>query len=187
MRSSIWPLVGRRTTSGSTSPVGRITCSTTCADSSSSNGPGVAETKIVWGVRDTNSSKRSGRLSTAEGSRNPCSTSTSLRERSPSYCPWSWGTATWLSSMTVSVVLREEVEERVGGLPRRAAVEVAAVVLDARADARLGQHLEVVLGADPQPLGLEQLALGLRARPAAPAARPRSSAMARWMVSSPAT
>ena len=57
------------------------------------------------------------------------------------------------------VVLGEEVEQRVGRLARLAAVEVAAVVLDARADAGLGQHLEVVLGADPEALRLEQLAL----------------------------
>ena len=57
------------------------------------------------------------------------------------------------------VVLGEEVEQRVGRLARGAAVEVAAVVLDARADAGLGQHLEVVLGAHPEALGLEQLAL----------------------------
>ena len=57
------------------------------------------------------------------------------------------------------VVLGEEIQQRVGRLPRRPAVEVAAVVLDARAHAGLGQHLEVVLGADPEALGLEQLAL----------------------------
>ena len=57
------------------------------------------------------------------------------------------------------VVLGEEVQQGVGRLPRRPAVEVAAVVLHAGADARLGQHLEVVLGADPQPLCLEQLPL----------------------------
>ena len=61
--------------------------------------------------------------------------------------------------MTHEVVLGEEVEQRVRRLARRAAVEVAAVVLDAGADAGLGQHLEVVLGAHPEALGLEQLAL----------------------------
>ena len=57
------------------------------------------------------------------------------------------------------IVLGEEVEQGVGRLPGRPAVEVAAVVLDARADAGLGQHLEVVLGAHPEALRLEQLAL----------------------------
>ena len=57
------------------------------------------------------------------------------------------------------IVLGEEVEQRVGRLAGLAAVEVAAVVLDARADAGLGQHLEVVLGAHPEALRLEQLAL----------------------------
>jgi hypothetical protein len=58
-------------------------------------------------------------------------------------------------------VLGEEVEQGVGRLPRLAAVEVAAVVLDAVHHPDLGQHLEVVLGAQPQPLGLEQFVLGL--------------------------
>ena len=66
------------------------------------------------------------------------------------------------------VVLGEEVEQGVGGLPGRPAVEVAAVVLDARADAGLGQHLEVVLGADPEALRLEQLALLLEVLQAFP-------------------
>ncbi len=77
-----------------------MTCSTTWFECSSSNALGVAETNTVWETRSTNSSKRSGRLSFAEGRRNPCSTRTSLRERSPAYCPCSWGTATWLSSIT---------------------------------------------------------------------------------------
>ncbi len=55
-------------------------------------------------------------------------------------------------------VLGEEVEQGEGGLPRGPAVEVPAVVLDAAAHPRLGQHLEVVLGAHAQPLGLEQFA-----------------------------
>ena len=59
------------------------------------------------------------------------------------------GRATWLSSMTHEVVLGEEVEQRVGRLPRCPPVEMPAVVLHPRADARLGQHLEVVLGARP--------------------------------------
>ena len=43
-RSSIWPLVGLMTTCGSTSPVGRITCSTTSPPTRcSSYGPGVAD------------------------------------------------------------------------------------------------------------------------------------------------
>ncbi len=57
------------------------------------------------------------------------------------------------------VVLREEVEQRERRLARGPAVEVAAVVLDPGADAGLGQHLEVVLGADAQALGFEELAL----------------------------
>jgi hypothetical protein len=58
-------------------------------------------------------------------------------------------------------VLREVVEQREGPLPRLAPVKVARVVLDARAGAGLGEHLEVVLGARAQALDLEQLARGL--------------------------
>ena len=56
-------------------------------------------------------------------------------------------------------VVGEEVEEGVGGLARLAAVDVAGVVLDAVAEADLLHHLQVVLGAHAQALGLEQLAL----------------------------
>jgi hypothetical protein len=42
-RSSIWPLVGLTTTSGSTRPVGRTICSTTCVRVLELVGPGVAD------------------------------------------------------------------------------------------------------------------------------------------------
>ncbi len=58
-------------------------------------------------------------------------------------------------------VVGEEVEQRAGGLARAPAVDGGAVVLDAVAEADLLHHLEVVLGAHAQPLGLEQLALAL--------------------------
>ncbi len=71
MRSSIWPAVGRTSTAGSTRPVGRMICSTMLTLSRSSNWPGVALTKTICGTLATNSSKRSGRLSSALGSRKP--------------------------------------------------------------------------------------------------------------------
>ena len=53
-------------------PVGLTTCSTTASpERSSSNGPGVAEMNRVWPLSRSNSSKRKGRLSSAEGSRKP--------------------------------------------------------------------------------------------------------------------
>ena len=64
------------------------------------------------------------------------------------------------------VVVGEVVEQRVGHLPRRAAVEVAGVVLDAGAHPDLAQHLEVVARAHPQALGLEQLVVLLEPRQA---------------------
>ena len=59
------------------------------------------------------------------------------------------------------VVVREVVEERVRRATGLATVDVARVVLDPRAEADLPEHLEVVRGAHPEPLRLEQLALGL--------------------------
>ena len=100
-RSSIWPLVGLTTTSGSTRPVGRITCSTNSPPVRlSSYGPGVADRYTVWPIRSANSSQVSGRLSTADGSRKPKSTRLRLRDMSPSYMPPICGTVTCDSSMT---------------------------------------------------------------------------------------
>ena len=78
--------------------VGRISCSAIRVEWRSSNGPGVAETKTSCCTLSRNSSKRSGRLSSADGSRKPKSTSVCLRERSPSYMPPICGIVWWLSS-----------------------------------------------------------------------------------------
>ena len=56
---------------------------------------------------------------------------------------------------------REVVEQRVRRRARRAAVEDARVVLDPVAEAELLHHLEVVLGALPDPVRLEHLPLRL--------------------------
>ena len=61
-------------------------------------------------------------------------------------------------------VLGEVVEQRERRLAEVAAVDVHRVVLDAVAVADLADHLEVVLGAHPQPLRLEQLAFLLEPR-----------------------
>ena len=71
MRSSIWPSTGRTSTSGSSRPVGRITCSTICPDRVVSYSPGVAETYTTWWIFCSNSSNFRGRLSKAQGSRKP--------------------------------------------------------------------------------------------------------------------
>ena len=55
-------------------------------------------------------------------------------------------------------VAGEVVEQAVRPFARLAAVEDTRVVLDARAEAHLAQHLHVVLRALSQPVGLEQLA-----------------------------
>ena len=63
-------------------------------------------------------------------------------------------------------VVGEVVEQRERGLAEVAPVDVHRVVLDAVAVADLAHHLEVVLGAHPQPLRLEQLAFLLEPRQA---------------------
>ena len=61
-------------------------------------------------------------------------------------------------------VLGEVVEQGERRLAVAAPVDVHRVVLDAVAVADLLDHLQVVLRAHPQPLGLEQLAVGLEPR-----------------------
>ncbi len=136
-------------------------CSTTCFELRVSNVPGVAETSATCGTRSRNSAKLSGRLSSAEGSRKPKSTSDDLRERSPSSMPPICGIVWCDSSIDDEEVAREVVEqgERRGAL--RAPVEDPRVVLDAVAVAELAHHLHVVLGALAQAMGLEHLARAL--------------------------
>ena len=59
-------------------------------------------------------------------------------------------------------IVGEVVQQRPGRAPRRAPSQVAGVVLDTRAIARLPQHLQVVAGALLQALGLQQLILLLQ-------------------------
>ena len=116
-RSSICPVVGRMTTSGSTSPVGRMTCSTTWRCARAPRARAWPTGGSTWPIRSMNSSNRRGRLSRAEGRRNPCSTRVSLRDRSPSNWPWSWGTATWLSSTTIRKSLGKKSSRVKGASP----------------------------------------------------------------------
>ncbi|CFP61013.1 Uncharacterised protein [Bordetella pertussis] len=62
----------------------------------------MADTNTHWRMRASNSSRRRGRLSSADGSRKPYCTRVSLRERSPRYMPPSCPMVTWLSSMNIS-------------------------------------------------------------------------------------
>ena len=102
IRSSIWPSVGRTSIDGSTTPVGRISCSTIRSLRSSSYGPGVADMWTTWFRWPSNSSNVSGRLSSADGRRNPKSTRISFRVRSFLYIPTTWGIVMCDSSTTSS-------------------------------------------------------------------------------------
>ena len=61
-------------------------------------------------------------------------------------------------------VLGEVVQQAEGALARLAPIEVAGIVLNARAVAQLAYHLQVVGGALVEPLGLIGLILGLQLR-----------------------
>ena len=65
-------------------------------------------------------------------------------------------------------ITREEVDQGIGALTCGSAVEVPAVVFDTSADTGLREHLEIVLGAGPKSLRLEQLPLRLAASPLRP-------------------
>jgi hypothetical protein len=56
-------------------------------------------------------------------------------------------------------VFGEVVEERVGRLARLPAVDVTRVILDPGAEPELPKHLQIVVGAHPQALCLEELSL----------------------------
>ena len=58
-------------------------------------------------------------------------------------------------------ILREVVEQGRRRRARPSAVDVARVVLNARTKPDLPHHFDVVVGAHPQPLGLQELALAL--------------------------
>ena len=77
----------------------------------------MADRKTHWCTRSYHSSKRSGRLSAAEGRRKPCSISMSLRERSPSYWPWIWGMVWCDSSSTIRKSLGKKSMSVLGASP----------------------------------------------------------------------
>ena len=174
MRSSIWPFVGLTMTSGSTRPVGRTICSTTC----------VADPQLVGARRGRHEDALVDPLehllerqrAVVAGRRQ----AEAVLDELVLAAAVALVLAVQLGHGLVALVddeqevVGEVVEQRERRLAEVAAVDVHRVVLDAVAVADLGHHLEVVLGAHAQALGLEQLALAPRTRPAAPAARPRS-------------
>ena len=109
-----------------------------------------------------NSSNWSGRLSSADGSRNPYSTSVSFRARSPLYMPPICGKRHVRLVHHHQKLGREVVDEAGGPLSFAAAGQMAGVVLDPGAGAHLQQHLDIEVGARLEPLGLEQLARALQ-------------------------
>ena len=71
IKSSIWFLLRLISISGSTKPVGLLICSTTIEDFSNSYFAGVALKNNTVGILFSNSSKRKGLLSYADGNLKP--------------------------------------------------------------------------------------------------------------------
>ena len=145
-------------------PVGRISCSETTCEWRSSYGPGVAETKTSWPhlVEELVEAERP----VVERRRQPeAEVDERLLARAVALVH-----AADLRHRLVRLVDedeevgREVVEQRVRRRARRAPVEDPRVVLDPVAEAELLHHLEVVLGALPDPVRLEHLAPGLEQR-----------------------
>ncbi len=163
IRSSICPLVGLTTTCGSTSPVGRMTCSTNSPPVwLSSYGPGVADRYTVCPIRSANSSQVSGRLSTARRQPEPEIDEVALARHVALVHAADLRHRHMRLVDDEQEVLREVVDQRGGCRAGRAAVDMPRIVLDAGAEADLTDHLEVVLGPHPQPLRLQQFALLLQ-------------------------
>ena len=159
IRSSIWFLVSRTSTSGSTTPVGRTICSTT---------------RLEWLL-----------LEVARGGRHEHDLARALQElveglgpvveraRQPEAVVHQRLLARAVALVHAAdlghrlvrlvdeadEVVGEEVEQAVGPRAGLAPVEDARVVLDPVAEAELAQHLHVELRALAQPVRLEQLAL----------------------------
>ena len=99
-KSSTWFLVGLISISGSTIPVGLISCSAILlSETSTSKSPGVAEIKTVWLDFSLNSSNLSGLLSRAAFNLKPFSTKASFLALSPLYIPLTCGTVICDSSI----------------------------------------------------------------------------------------
>ena len=95
----------------------------------------------------------------AGGNRSP--PARSCASASPSYMPPICGIGGVALVHDEHEILRKEVQQRVGSRVRRPAAQMARVVLDTRAKTHFLEHLQVVLRAHLEPLGLEQFSLGL--------------------------
>ena len=161
-RSSIWPLVGLTMTSGSMRPVGRTICSTTRLECSSSHLPGRGGQEHGLAGPLHPLLEPQGPVVRGGGQAEAVVDQGLLAGPVPLVLAVQLGDGHVGLVDDGEVVVGEEVQQRVGRLARAAAVDGRRVVLDAVAEAHLLQHLQVVLGAHAQPLGLQQLALASR-------------------------
>ena len=158
-RSSIWFFVGRSSISGSTMPVGRISCSATTGRVAQLPRAGRRrdEHDLVHLLEELVEAQRP----VVERRRQP---EAEVDERLLARAVALVHAADLRHGLVRlvdedHVVRGEVVEQRVRRRARRAAVEDARVVLDPVAEPELLHHLEVVLGALPDPVRLEHPAL----------------------------
>ena len=164
-RSSTWPFTGRTSTSGSTSPVGRMICSTTTpADLGQLVRPRRRRDvdHLVHAVLEL----LEGQRPVVERARQ----AESVRHQRLLARPVAVIHAVKLRNRLVAFVeehqgvVRQVIEQRGRRLPRQASGKVPRVVLDAVAVADLLDHLQIEHGALVQPLRLDQLALFFQLR-----------------------
>src|SRR5271166_3703348 len=105
-----------------------------------------------------NSGKFSGRLSNALGRRNPYSTSTDFRERSPSYIPPICDRHVRFVD-DKEKIFRKEIEQRVRTRPSRTPAQVPRVVFDPAAEAHFLHHFEIEFGPHLDSLRLEKFCI----------------------------
>ena len=162
IRSSIWLRVGRTSTSGSTSPVGRTSCSTTWVDTDISHSPGVADTKTTCGTLLDELVEPQRPVVEGRGQAEAVLDEHDLAAAVALVHAVQLGDGDVRLVDEHQEVVGEEVEQRVRRLAGLATGQDARVVLDAVAVAQLAQHLHVVLRALAQAEGLELLALCLQ-------------------------
>ena len=159
MRSSICPSTGRTSTLGSSSPVGRMTCSTIWPERLRSYSPGVAETYTTWLSRGLELVKFQRPVVKGAGQPEAVVHQGGL----PGPVPVVHGPHLGQGGVALVdeeyEVLGEVVQQGVGGRSGGPALDNPGVVLNARAVPQFLHHLDVVHGALFDALGLHQLVL----------------------------
>ena len=143
---------------GSSSPVGRMTCSASCRDLAASSSPGVAETKIDPVQQGLELVVDQRPVVQRRGEAEPVLHEGKLAGPVPFVHPPHLGQGDVRFVDESKELLGKEVQEHRRPLPFLPAAQVTGIVLDARAVAHLLQHLQVVFRARLDPFRLQELA-----------------------------